>query len=82
MHLLNIEQSGALYDSAEAIDLDIPAGDIVCLSSADTDIALLAYAARRYADAVPIDGVLHLPARLIGQRYDWQITFRYHIPIQ
>lgn len=58
MHLLNIEQSGALYDSAEAVDLDIPAGDIICLSSADTDIALLAYAARRYADAVPIDGVL------------------------
>ena len=58
MHLLNIEQSGALYDSAEAVDLDIPAGDIIRLSSADTDIALLAYAARRYVDAVPIDGVL------------------------
>lgn len=42
MHLLNVEQSGALYDSQEAVDLDIPPGDIIIMSSADSEVAILA----------------------------------------
>ena len=50
MHLLNVDQSGALYDSGDAIDLDVPSGDIICLSSADTDITMFAHAARRFGN--------------------------------
>ena len=42
MHLLKIDESGALYDSDEAVDLGQPGGDIVVLTSADTEVALLA----------------------------------------
>lgn len=45
MHLLKIDESGALYDSDEAVDLRQPAGDIVFLTSADTEVSLLARAA-------------------------------------
>ena len=45
MHLLKIDESGALYDSEEAVDLAQPPGDIVILSSADTEVSLLANAA-------------------------------------
>ena len=45
MHLLKIDESGALYDSDEAVDLGQPAGDIVFLTSADTEVSLLARAA-------------------------------------
>ncbi|MBL6596800.1 MAG: cobaltochelatase subunit CobN [Candidatus Puniceispirillum sp.] len=45
MHLLKIDESGALYDSDEAVDLGQPAGDIVILTSADTEVSLLARAA-------------------------------------
>jgi cobaltochelatase CobN len=47
MHLLKIDESGALYDQSEAVDLGQPAGDIIVLSSADTEIALLAAATNR-----------------------------------
>ena len=46
MHLLKIDESGALYDSDEAVDLGQPGGDIVVLTSADTEVALLAAAVR------------------------------------
>ena len=49
MHLLKIDESGALYDSDEAVDLGQPAGDVVILTSADTEVSLLARAA---ADSV------------------------------
>ena len=45
MHLLKIDESGALYDSDEAVDLGQPAGDVVLLTSADTEVSLLARAA-------------------------------------
>lgn len=45
MHLLKIDESGALYDSDEAVDLGQPAGDVVLLTSADTEVGLLARAA-------------------------------------
>jgi cobaltochelatase CobN len=45
MHLLKIDESGALYDSDEAVDLGQPAGDVVILTSADTEVSLLAAAA-------------------------------------
>ncbi|MGB2310627.1 MAG: cobaltochelatase subunit CobN [Candidatus Puniceispirillaceae bacterium] len=45
MHLLKIDESGALYDSDEAVDLGQPAGDVVILTSADTEVSLLARAA-------------------------------------
>ena len=45
MHLLKIDESGALYDSEEAVDLAQPPGDIVILSSADTEVSLLTAAA-------------------------------------
>ena len=51
MHLLKIDESGALYDSDEAVDLGQPAGDVVILTSADTEVSLLARAA-----AIPISG--------------------------
>ena len=44
MHLLKIDESGALYDSTEAVDLGQPPADIVVLTSADTEVALLARA--------------------------------------
>ena len=44
MHLLKIDESGALYESDEAVDLGQPGGDIVVLTSADTEVALLAAA--------------------------------------
>ena len=47
MHLLKIDESGALYDSDEAVDLRQPAGDIVFLTSADTEVSLLARAAAK-----------------------------------
>ena len=46
MHLLKIDESGALYDSDEAVDLGQPAGDILFLTSADTEVSLLARAAK------------------------------------
>ncbi|MGB1952757.1 MAG: cobaltochelatase subunit CobN [Candidatus Puniceispirillum sp.] len=45
MHLLKIDESGALYDSEEAVDLAQPPGDIVILTSADTEVSLLTAAA-------------------------------------
>ncbi|WP_348721167.1 cobaltochelatase subunit CobN [uncultured Candidatus Puniceispirillum sp.] len=45
MHLLKIDESGALYDSEEAVDLAQPPGDIIILSSADTEVSLLTAAA-------------------------------------
>ena len=50
MHLLKIDESGALYDSDEAVDLGQPAGDIIFLTSADTEVALLSAAARQIND--------------------------------
>ena len=41
MHLLKIDESGALYDSDEAVDLGQPAGEIIFLTSADSEVALL-----------------------------------------
>ena len=44
MHLLRVEEGGALYDSDEAVDLGQPPGDVVILTSADTEVALLSAA--------------------------------------
>jgi len=44
MHLLKIDESGALYDSEEAVDLAQPPADIVILTSADTEVSLLSKA--------------------------------------
>ena len=46
MHLLNIEQSGDLYTSGEAIDLAQSPGRIVMLTAADSEISLMAAAGR------------------------------------
>ena len=46
MHLLNIEQSGDLYTSGEAVDLAQSPGRIVILTAADSEISLMAAAAR------------------------------------
>ena len=46
MHLLKIDESGALYDSEEAVDLGQPTGDICILTSADTEVSLLSAASR------------------------------------
>ena len=54
MHLLKIDESGALYDSDEAVDLGQPAGEIVFLTSADTEVALLSTAAQQRAQAGPV----------------------------
>ena len=51
MHLLKIDESGALYDSDEAVDLGQPAGDIVFLTSADTEVALVSNAARQLTES-------------------------------
>ena len=55
MHLLRVEDGGSLYDSDEAVDLGQPPGDIVILTSADTEVSLLSAAveARRVASPVP-----------------------------
>ena len=45
MHLPRVEDGGSLYDSGEAVDLDQPPGDIIFLTSADTDVSLLSAAA-------------------------------------
>ena len=50
MHLPRVEDGGALYDSGEAVDLDQPPGDIIFLTSADTEVSLLSAAASRLAD--------------------------------
>ena len=44
MHLLRVEDGGSLYDSDEAVDLGQPPGDIVILTSADTEVSLLSTA--------------------------------------
>jgi len=44
MHLLRVEEGGALYDSDEAVDLGQPSGDIIILTSADTEVSLLSNA--------------------------------------
>ena len=44
MHLLRVEEGGSLYDSDEAVDLGQPPGDIVILTSADTEVSLLSAA--------------------------------------
>lgn len=46
MHLLKIEQSGDLYASGEAVDLGQTPGRIAILTAADSEISLLAEAAR------------------------------------
>ena len=51
MHLLKIDESGALYDDKEAVDLGQPTGDIVILTSADTEVALLSAATRTCHEA-------------------------------
>ena len=50
MHLPRVEEGGALYDSGEAVDLDQPPGDIIVLTSADTEVSLLSAAAVRFAE--------------------------------
>lgn len=47
MHLLKIEQSGDLYASGEAVDLNQSPADMVVLTAADSEISLLAEAARQ-----------------------------------
>ena len=49
IHPLKIDESGALYDSDDAVDLGQPAGDVVILTSADTEVGLLARAAAKSA---------------------------------
>ena len=51
MHLLRVEEGGALYDSDEAVDLGQPAGDIIILTSADTEVSLLSAAVSAWQDA-------------------------------
>ena len=51
MHLLKIDESGALYDDKEAVDLGQPTGDIIILTSADTEVALLSAATRTCHEA-------------------------------
>ena len=51
MHLLRVEEGGALYDSDEAVDLGQPPGDIIILTSADTEVALLSAAVSAWQDA-------------------------------
>ncbi len=46
MHLLKIEQSGDLYADGEAVDLGQTPGRIAILTAADSEISLLAEAAR------------------------------------
>ena len=53
MHLLKIDESGALYDSDEAVDLGQPPGDVVILTSADTEVSLLARAYKSVQNAGP-----------------------------
>ena len=50
MHLLKIDESGALYDSDEAVDLGQPTGAFIFLTSADTEVALICAAARQLHD--------------------------------
>jgi cobaltochelatase CobN len=50
MHLL-ATQPGTISDGSEAVDLDQSPGDIAVLSAADSEIASLAAAQRRIADA-------------------------------
>ncbi len=45
MHLLKIEQSGDLYASGEAVDLNQSPAKMVILTAADSEISLLAEAA-------------------------------------
>ncbi|MGC6518252.1 MAG: cobaltochelatase subunit CobN [Candidatus Puniceispirillaceae bacterium] len=45
MHLVSLETAGSYLGSDEAVDLEIPPGDILILSSADTDLLLLSKAA-------------------------------------
>ncbi|MBB4004142.1 cobaltochelatase subunit CobN [Aurantimonas endophytica] len=52
MHLL-LAQQGTIDDGGEAIDLGQSPADIVVLSAADTEIAGLAFAARRLGAAAP-----------------------------
>ena len=49
MHLPRVEDGGALYDTGEAVDLDQPPGDIIFLTSADTEVSLLSATASRLA---------------------------------
>ena len=56
MHLLRVEDGGSLYDSDEAVDLGQPPGDIVVLTSADTEVSLLSAAVEtRNAEAAGLD---------------------------
>ena len=49
MHLISLESAGSYLASDEAVDLAIPPGDIILLSSADTDLLLLSHAAKQEA---------------------------------
>ena len=56
MHLLRVEDGGSLYDSDEAVDLGQPPGDIVVLTSADTEVSLLSAAVEtRNAEVAGLD---------------------------
>jgi len=57
MHLLRVEEGGALYDSDEAVDLGQPAGDIIILTSADTEVSLLSAAVSQWQDTVELPQV-------------------------
>ncbi len=60
MHLLKIEQSGDLYASGEAVDLGQTPGRIAILTAADSEISLLAEAARRkrFLDPIKVQKVV------------------------
>ena len=63
MHLLKIDESGALYDSKEAVDLGQPPADMIILTSADTEVSLLARASNlsdKFSGSIRIANYLSL----------------------
>ncbi|MGC6530209.1 MAG: cobaltochelatase subunit CobN [Candidatus Puniceispirillaceae bacterium] len=49
MHLVSLETAGSYLADNEVVDLAIPSGDIIILSSADTDLLLLSNAAKAFS---------------------------------
>lgn len=71
MHLL-VAQGGAIDDGTEAIDLDQSPADVIFLSAADTELALLAQAQRARRSADPTAPTLRL-AHLLQLTHNYSV---------
>ena len=73
MHLL-AAQPGAITDGEEAVDLGQSPGDMLFLSAADTELALLADAGHMFADFMAL-AMAWVAFRMARRPANWRFSF-------